>query len=193
MIMITRTLQAKNRAVWRAWLEKNHARRKEVWLVFFKKHVKRRSIPYGEAVEEALCFGWIDSLIRRIDDDKYAVKFSPRRDRSKWSADNKRLADKLVREGRMTEAGLAKLTYKDHEDDYGRTPERRAEQILVPDYLMEALAGNRKARENFDNLAPSYRRTFVAWMTAARTEKTRDRRVKEAVELLAKNEKLGMR
>lgn len=190
---VTKTFVAKDRDAWRAWLEKNHTRAAEIWLIFFKGSKARRGVAYGEAVEEALCFGWIDSLIKRIDDEKYATKFSPRRPTSKWSASNKERVAKLMREGRMTEAGLATLTYTDHRDDYGRTPRRKAELLVAPEDLTRALSQNPKARDNFDKLAPSYRRSYIAWITAAKTQKTRDGRVKEAVELLSRNEKLGMR
>lgn len=193
LMNITKTFRAKNRDTWRAWLEKNHARESEIWLVFFKRKAAQRGVPYGDAVEEALCFGWIDSVIRRIDDEKYAVRFTPRRPTSKWSLSNKERVAKLMREGRMTEAGLATLTYTDHKDDYGRTPGRKAELLIAPEFLTRALSRNRKAKRNFDNLASSYRRAFIAWITAAKTPKTRGERVKDAVDLLARNEKLGMR
>src|SRR5438309_6482273 len=106
---ITKTLYVTNRDDWRAWLEEHHATEPEVWLIFYRKASGRPRIPYDEAVEEALCFGWIDSLVKRIDDDKFAQKFTPRRDRSKWSALNIRRVRNLIEEGRMTEAGLAKF------------------------------------------------------------------------------------
>ena len=190
---ITETFHARNRDEWRAWLDKNHAAKTEVWLVFYKQHTGRSSIPYEDAVEEALCFGWIDSVIQRIDDKKYGLKFTPRRDGSKWSALNKRRVAKMIQEGRMTEAGLAKLSYSGAEDDYGRTPQRKAEELIIPRYFEQALSRNRKAWENFKRLAPSHRRAYIHWITAAKTDGTRDRRVAEAVRLLAKNQKLGLR
>lgn len=164
-----------------------------MWLVFFKGKNAVPGVSYEEAVEEALCFGWIDSVIQRIDDKRYARKFTPRREGSNWSATNKRLAAKLIREGRMTEAGLQKLTFTDDEDDYGRTPQRREEQLVVPEYMRRAISRNRKAWENFSNLAPSYRRSYILWIEAAKTKETRVMRIEEATRLLAKNEKLGMR
>ena len=190
---ITETFHAKNRNDWRAWLEKNHDVKTEVWLVFYKKHTGQPSIPYDDAVEESLCFGWIDSVIQRIDDDRYGRKFTPRKDGSKWSALNKRRVAKMIQEGRMTEAGLAKLSYSGAEDDYGRTPQRKAQELVPPRYFKQALLGNRKAWENFSRLAPSHRRAYIQWITAAKTEGTRDRRLAEAVRLLAENQKLGMR
>ncbi len=164
-----------------------------MWLVFFKTHTGQPSIPYDDAVEEALCFGWIDSVIQRIDDDEYARKFTPRKRDSRWSALNKLRVAKMIREGRMTLAGFAKLNYSGTADDYGRTPERRAQELVVPLFFRRALQGNGKALENFKNLAPTYRRAYLLWIMTAKTDETRARRLKEAVRLLAQNKKLGLR
>src|SRR5256885_14789235 len=106
---ISKTLYVTSRDDWRAWLEKNHETEKEVWLIYYKKHTNRPRIPYDDAVEEALCFGWIDSIVQKIDDERYAQKFTPRKSSSKWSESNKRRVRKLLQEGRMTQAGLAKI------------------------------------------------------------------------------------
>jgi uncharacterized protein YdeI (YjbR/CyaY-like superfamily) len=100
-------LYVTTRDEWRAWLAEHHDTEREVWLVSYKKHTGRPQIPYDDAVEEALCFGWIDSLVKTIDDERFAQKFTPRKEKSNWSESNKRRVRKLVREGRMTEAGLA--------------------------------------------------------------------------------------
>ena len=108
--MATRkTLYVTNRDEWRDWLAKHGQSETEVWLIYYKKDSGRPRIPYDDAVEEALCFGWIDSIVKRMDDEKFAQKFTPRRDSSRWSALNTQRVRKLMREGRMTEAGLAKL------------------------------------------------------------------------------------
>ncbi len=189
---ITKKLYVTDRAEWRAWLEKNHDSEAYVCLVFYKKHTGQPCIPYDDAVEEALCFGWIDGIIHRIDDQSYVRRFTPRRDGSNWSALNKKRAAKMIREGKMTEAGAAKLSYSGCEDDYGTTPDRDSQGLIVPKCLEQALAGNPKARENFDNLAPSYRRQYIGWIESAKKEETRDKRVAEAIRLLAENKKLGM-
>jgi uncharacterized protein YdeI (YjbR/CyaY-like superfamily) len=100
------TLYVTDRAAWRAWLEANHASEREVWLVYYKKHTRRPRIPYDDAVEEALCFGWIDSVVRRLDEDSYLQKFTPRKAKSNWCESNVKRARKLIAEGRMTKAGL---------------------------------------------------------------------------------------
>ena len=101
-------LAFKDRRAWRFWLEKNGPRDKEVWVIFYKKHTGKPSVSYEEAVEEAICFGWIDGILRRVDDERYAQKFTPRAEKTVWSETNARRANKMIREGRMTEAGLTK-------------------------------------------------------------------------------------
>src|SRR5262244_2502021 len=102
-------LYVTNREKWRAWLKKHFQSETEIWLIYYKKHTGRPRISYDHAVEEALCFGWVDSIVKKIDDETFAQKFTPRRDGAKWSALNKRRMLKLIREGRMTESGLAKI------------------------------------------------------------------------------------
>jgi uncharacterized protein YdeI (YjbR/CyaY-like superfamily) len=154
-------------------------------MVFYKP---AKGISYDEAVEEALCFGWIDSLIRRLDDRRYVRKFSPRASTGHWSAINLERIRRLKREGRMTAPGLAKL--EKGVRAYVPLTQRR---IAVPPDLRLALARDAKARECFERLAPSYRRHYVAWIATAKKEETRVRRVQEALALLAKNRKLGMK
>ncbi|MCK4233163.1 hypothetical protein KAX75_01940, partial [candidate division WOR-3 bacterium] len=105
----TKTLYVTNRKGWREWLEKNYATKKEVWLIYYKKHTGKPIILYEDTVEEALCFGWIDSIIRGIDDEKYARKFTPRTEDSGWSELNKKRAKKMIAAGKMTKAGLQKI------------------------------------------------------------------------------------
>ncbi|HYG82145.1 MAG TPA: YdeI/OmpD-associated family protein [Pyrinomonadaceae bacterium] len=190
---LSKTLYVTTRDAWRAWLEKNHAAATEVWLIYYKKHTGRPRIPYDDAVEEALCFGWIDSIVRRIDEGRYAQKFTPRRDGSQWSELNIKRARKLIKEGRMTRAGLAKVGAEILAGrEVSRTESKRHEPA-IPQYIEDALKKNRAARENFHNLAPSYRRNYVRWITGAKREETREKRLKESIELLAQNKKLGLK
>lgn len=180
-----RELSFATRAAWRAWLHKHHAAQPGLWLVF---HKPASGITYDEAVEEALCFGWIDSIIRRIDEQRYARKFTPRMSTGHWSAINLARIRRLKRAGRMTAAGLAKL--EKGVKAYVPLAKRR---IAVPPDLRRALSRNARARENFAQLAPSYRRHYVAWIAAAKKPQTRSRRLQEALALLAKRKKLGMK
>jgi uncharacterized protein YdeI (YjbR/CyaY-like superfamily) len=190
---ISRVLSVVNRKEWREWLAKNHTTENEVWLVYHKKHSGSSGIAYADSVEEALCFGWIDSIIQRIDDDVYVRKFTPRKKSSRWSALNKRRVARLIKEGRMTKAGLAVLNYSNSDDDYGRTPERAQQNLIPPPFMEQALRRNPKAWSNFQSLAPSYRRNYIGWISAAKTDETRNKRIKEAIALLAENKKLGMK
>ena len=104
------TLYVKERQHWRAWLEKNHAVEKSgIWLVYYKQHTGKPTLGYSESVEEALCFGWVDSLVRKLDEEKFARKFTPRKDNSSWSESNRKRVEKLIAQKRMTEHGLARV------------------------------------------------------------------------------------
>ena len=115
------------RGDWRTWLERNHDAQSEVWLVFYKKHTGKPTIPYDSAVEEALCFGWIDSIIKRVDNERYVRKFTPRKGRSIWSKLNKKRASKMIREGRMTEAGLKMIDEAKKSGEWFKTTPTRTE------------------------------------------------------------------
>jgi uncharacterized protein YdeI (YjbR/CyaY-like superfamily) len=185
---ITQTLYVTDRGKWRSWLEENYDSQDEIWLIYYKKHSGRPRIPYDDAVEEAICFGWIDSIIQKIDEEKFAQKFTPRKNTRKWSDANKKRVKKMIRQSRMTEAGLAKI----HESVDLEASESRPELEIPPEF-QEALEANDKAREFFNNLAPSYRRQYIGWISSGKRAETRRKRVKEAIELLEQNKKLGMK
>ena len=183
------TTYATSRAEWRQWLEQHHATATETWLVYYRKTTGKPSITYPESLEEALCFGWIDSLIQKIDDEKYARKFTPRRAGSKWSALNRHLVAKLVSQGRMAPAGLACVDFPLPEAS-GAPPIRPP--LSLPDWMAAALACHPLAWQNFNDLPPSHRRQYIAWISDAKKEKTRQRRLQEAVARLENKEPLGM-
>ena len=187
-----KTLYVTNRDDWRAWLEKNYDTAKEIWLIYYKKHSGKPRIPYDDAVEEALCFGWIDSIIKRIDDEKYMQKYTPRRDRSLWSAHNKRRALKMIREGCMTEAGQAKIE-EAKKNGRWQNPTSSPGTPPIPPDLKKALAANKKAREYFNRLAPSHQSRYVWWITSAKREATRQKRIEETVRLAAAGRMLGLK
>ena len=187
-----------NRKSFRNWLEKNHANSPGIWMIYYKKHADTECIEYNEALEEALCFGWIDSIIKKVDDDTYVRKFTPRTNISQWSDLNKRTVLSLIEKGKMTEAGLNKI------DVYKKTgrvdwvseelqSEKEKKAIHIPGYILKAFAENEPALTNFNNLAPTYKRPFILWITNARREETVLKRLKESVELLKENRKLGLK
>jgi uncharacterized protein YdeI (YjbR/CyaY-like superfamily) len=176
---------------WRAWLVENHATAQEIWLIIRKKHVAKAGLTYIEALEEALCFGWIDGILKRIDDEKHTVRFTPRRKNSIWSELNKTRVAKLIQEGRMTAAGLARIKEAKANGQWAKAAVRE-DVTVVPPELTAALAENAQARDSFEKLAPSHRKQFIYWISTAKREETRARRIKTTIKLLAANRRLGM-
>ena len=179
---------------WREWLSRNHGAKKEIWLIYYKKQTGRRSISYDDSVEEALCFGWVDSIIKKIDDEKFARKFSRRTSKSRWSEANKKRVDKMIKEGKMTEIGFTRISEAKVSGKWFEvSPVARYKKLVTPAYIKDALAANEKASANFNNLAESYKRNFVAWIDSAKKQETRSKRLAEAIGLLERNQKLGMK
>jgi len=187
------TIYIPDREEWREWLELNGETVKEIWHIFYKKHTGRPSLSYDDAVEEALCFGWIDSLVKRVDDEIYIQKFTPRKPRSTWSVANVKRVKKMITECKMTEKGLELYNFA---KEKGLLPDEKLEPgkvLLIPDYIHEALDENPVARDHFQRLAPSYKRHYIGWITAAKKEETRIRRLKKAIRLLEQGRALGMK
>lgn len=187
-----RQLYFKTSDDWRKWLKSNHDKENEVWLIFFRKEVGKPSIEYESAVEEALCFGWIDSIIKKIDKEKYVRKFTPRKDRSKWSELNKERVARLIKNNRMTEIGLVKVEIAKSDGQWDK-PDRPNIQFDIPNKFQTTLNQNRKAKENFDQLAPTYQKQYIGWIVIAKGQETKERRIRESIELLEKGEKLGLK
>lgn len=182
----------KTRDQWRKWLSQNHKRNAGIWLVFYKKHTGKPSLEYDAAVEEALCFGWIDSIIKKIDDEKYVRKFTPRKPDSRWSELNKKRIAKLTKQGLMTKLGIEIVTSAKKSGIWDKS-DRPNIPSEVPKELAAALAKNKKAKTFFETLAPTYRRHFIGWIFMAKREETKNRRVKESIALLEQGKKLGMK
>jgi len=180
------TLELTTRQQWRTWLEQHHASSPGIWLVFHKAHTGVKSIPNEDAVREALCFGWIDSLVKRLDENRYAIKVTPRRPTSKWSKKNRRRWVKLKGAGLLTAAGLVAAPTK---STYGPRPIVPA----LPSYIAIALKANPQAWKCFRELAPSHRRNYVVWIHTAKLPETRARRIQESIGLLSAGKKLGLK
>jgi len=191
MLEIGKRQSFKSRSDWRAWLAKNYARANELWLVFYKKNSGKYAVSYEEAVEEALCFGWIDGVIKRIDDEKYALRFSPRRRGSIWSESNKRRVAQMIEQGRMTEIGLAKIEEAKRNDEWDKAT-RRENTTVIPPELRQALKANTRAQRTFDTLPPSQRRLYIYWITEAKKDETRQKRIRAAVKMLKENKRIGI-
>src|SRR5213593_1138338 len=179
-------LDVRTRARWRQWLARHHASSVGIWLIRHKQHTGVTSMPYEDLVCEALCFGWVDSLVKRLDDDRYAIKVTPRKPTSKWSDINRKRWAELKAAGVLTSAGLAAAPTK---NSYAPRP------VIpnLPVYIAKALKANVKAWEFFRELAPTYRRDFVVWIHIAKRPETRDRRIRESIRLLAAGKKLGLK
>ncbi len=161
---------------WRSWLEANHGQDASVWLVTWKKRPGAPHLSRWDAMDEALCFGWVDGLMRRIDDARVMQLFSPRR-HQRWTATYRDRVARLVSEGRMHPAGLRAVEEAKAGGTWEAMPE--VDALLVPGDLAEALAGRTGLREAFDALPPSYRRNLLRWVALARRPETRSRRVAE--------------
>jgi uncharacterized protein YdeI (YjbR/CyaY-like superfamily) len=179
-------VDVRTRRQWRAWLAAHHASSPGIWLVVHKDHTGVKSIPYEDAVREALCFGWIDSLIKRLDDDRYARKFTPRKPTSKWSDVNRKRWAELKAAGLLAAPGLAAAPT---DNRYTRHPPIPA----LPAYIAKAFKADPRAWRHFQGLARTYRRHFVAWIHTAKRSETRQRRIRESIALLAAGKKLGLK
>jgi uncharacterized protein YdeI (YjbR/CyaY-like superfamily) len=187
-----RLLRNLARHEWRSWLRMNHSREKEAWLVFYKKHTGKGKMSYSDALDEALCFGWIDGRLKRIDDEKHLMRFSPRRRESIWSDWNVKRVRKLMKEGKMTRAGLAKIDSKTLNRPTPKNDRPRPRFRISPE-MRKRLLTNEEAWKNYCNLAPSSKEMYAYWLTSAKRPETKEKRLKEAIALLEKNKKLGMR
>ena len=180
-----KTFDARTRERWRQWLAKNHASESEVWLIFHKKHTGKPSVAYKDALDEALCYGWIDSLIKRIDDDRYARKFTPRKAESNWSSINIKRYNELKAAKKLAAPGLA------------RSPEGRpvvdgASSASIPAYIERAIKLDGKAWAFFESLAPSHRRLYIHWIDSAKREETKQSRLRRAIIKLKAGRKPGL-
>ena len=180
------TLDVRTRADWRRWLAKNHASSPGIWLIRHKRHTDVESMPYEDLINEALCFGWVDSLVKRVDDSRYAIKVTPRKPTSKWSDINRKRWKQLRAAGLLAAPGLAA-------GPTAKTYAPRPQIPKLPAYFAKALKTNPKAWLNFQALAPTNRRNFVVWVHLAKRPETRERRIRESVELLSAGKKLGLK
>ncbi len=169
-----------DRAAWRDWLVKNHRSRQEVWLVYYKKHTGKPRIPYNDAVEEALCFGWIDSTVRSVDEDRFAQRFSVRKPGSAYSQANKERLRALISQGRVIDEVLA--TLGDLTD----------EPFEVPPDILAAIQASPAAWVNFQNFSPTYVRIRVAFIDGARKRPQEfEKRLRHFIEMTEKNRQFG--
>jgi uncharacterized protein YdeI (YjbR/CyaY-like superfamily) len=185
-----KTLLVRTLDQWRDWLAKHHASESEVWLIFHKRHTGVASIDYQDALDEALCFGWVDSFVKRVDDRRYARKFTPRRPDSRWSAVNRKRYAELKTEGRLKPPGIERPPTN---RGYGPRPPRLEMPSRLPAYIQTALRNHPTASRHYEALSPSQRRRYLAWIESAKREETKRRRLEEAIRLLADGKVLGLK
>ena len=185
-----KTFVAQTTDQWRKWLEEHHDSESEVWLIFHKQHTDVASISYLDALDEALCFGWVDSLIKRLDDSRYARKFTPRKADSRWSAINRKRYAALKASGRLKPSGIERPPT---DRSYAPRPRRYQMPATVPSYIQAELKKYPKAWRYFEALAPSHRRRYLGWIESAKREETKARRLKEAIRLLTAGTPLGLK
>lgn len=182
---ITPEFYAKDRQSWRKWLLKNHLELQDVWLIIHKKQSSQPSVNYEEAVEEALCFGWIDSRPRKKDDDTFLLFFSRRKPKSVWSAINKKRIQKLTENGLMMPAGIRAIEIAKENGSW--TSIDAVEAMIMPAGLEQAFTGNPTALKNFTAFPASVKKGIYQWIASAKTDSTRTKRVVETVSLAEKN------
>ena len=188
-----KTTHPKTRSQWRKWLEKNHSTSPGIWLIYYKKDTGKRKFDYADAVEEALCFGWIDSRPRKIDDERSALKFTPRKPKSVWSKLNKQRIEKLIEQKLMTFAGLATIdrAKKNRSWNTLNVSDLHTDNNSMPDDLKKILSKDKKALANFLAFPPGYRKRFFFWIDSAKRPETKAVRIKQTLLMAAANKKPG--
>jgi uncharacterized protein YdeI (YjbR/CyaY-like superfamily) len=181
-------LRFRERGEWRRWLESNHDKHNEAYLLFYKKISGKNGLNVGEAVEEAICFGWIDGILRKVDGESFVVRFTPRKSNSVWSKINRERAERLAASGMMTKHGLSKIEEAKRLGRWDNAYTNKDKESIPKD-LRSALSRNKKAWENFQRFANTYRNMYVGWVREAKTKETRERRIKKVVIQSSKNKK----
>ena len=174
-----------DRAAWRAWLDAHHTQSEGVWMIAYRKSTGRPTVTYEEAVEEALCFGWVDSRDRSLDEARTMLWFAPRRPGSTWAASNKARVERLIAQGRMTPAGLARVEAAKADGSWHALD--AVEALEVPPDLTAALAAHGDAARHFDAFPKSARKAIIDWIRTAKRPETRARRIEETARQAVEN------
>lgn len=181
-------LYFKNADEWREWLHENHHSSKGIHLIFYKVNSVNPSMRWEEAVQVAICYGWIDSTVRKIDEDCRKQFFSPRKDKSVWSKVNKTYIEKLIENKLMHESGLAKIETAKQNGSWNSLDD--VEDLIVPDDLQLAFENNTIAFENYINFSKTYKKSYLYWLNQAKRIETRNNRIAEIIALCAQNKKV---
>lgn len=179
------SIHPETRAEWRAWLEQNHMRAKGIWFIAYKKSTGKPRVEYEESVEEALCFGWIDSKGSKLDEERSMQWFAPRKVGSNWSGPNKERVERMIAAGLMTPAGLTKIEAAKADGSWNALD--AVEALEIPPDLEAALRSYSAARENFEAFPRSVKRGILEWIVSAKKPETRAKRVEETAHLAQEN------
>lgn len=178
-------LYFKNADEWRTWLHKNHHSSKGIYLLFYKVSSDYESMRWEEAVQVAICYGWIDSTVKKIDEHQRKQLFTPRKDKSVWSKLNKTYIEKLIQENAMHESGLRKIEIAKQNGSWNSLDE--VENHVIPEDLQLAFNDNPKAWSNYQSFSPSYRKSYLYWLNQAKRVETRQNRIREIIRLCEQN------
>lgn len=181
-------LYFKNAAEWRNWLHENHNSSKGVYLIFYRVGSETESMRWEEAVQVALCYGWIDSTVKNIDQERRQQMFCPRKDKSVWSKLNKSYIEKLTKENLMHQSGFAKIETAKQNGSW--TSLDAVEELTLPSDLAAAFQQNSEAYDNYQKFSPSRRKSYLYWLNQAKREETRNKRILEIISNCALNKKI---
>lgn len=178
---------------WENWLKENHSNENELWLVYYKKHTGKTGISYEDSVKTALCYGWIDGLVKRIDDECYARKFTPRNAKSQWSESNKKRIAELTKAGRMQAAGLKLVKAAKLNGNWDKVIVRPEIDLSLPPEFEEALKNNPNAAAYYQGLNERHQKEYLMWIKMAKRTETKQKRSRETIRLLESRQKLGLK
>lgn len=176
---------AKNRKEWHQWLSENHKNSPGIWLIYYKKNSNTPSVEYEDAVQEALSFGWIDSKVNSLDEERYMQVFTPRKPGSTWSKLNKKRVERLIKKGLMKPAGIEKVEAAKKNGSWAFLDD--IEDMIVPEDLKKALNINKHAKENYESFNDSHKKQILYWVATAKRDNTRTRRIKKTVKAAMEN------
>ncbi|MBC1240206.1 YdeI family protein [Nostoc sp. 2RC] len=174
-----------SREQWRKWLETNHLTSSGVWLIYYKVKSGKPSVRYSEAVKEALCFGWIDSKVKSLDEERYMQIFTPRKPKSVWSKLNKQYIEELIEQGLIAKAGLDKIAMAKQNGSWNSLD--AIEALIIPSDLNQALEANKTAKDYFEALSNSSKKNILFWIESAKRPQTRLKRIEQIVNSAAQN------
>ena len=190
---IGKTIYAKTRSQWRRWLEKNHAKASEIWLIYYRKSSGKPRVSYNDAIEEALCFGWIDSIAKPIDEISWAQRFTPRRKNSRLSELNKERVRRLIKAKRMTQAGIEKIKHELHPDSLKKNKKPVLKKYVLAKDILDELKKDPVVWKNFRKFPESYKQIRVAWIDGSRKRPDAFKsRLNYFIKMTAKNKRFGM-